>query len=113
MSNVTLQIGGRSYTVACGEGQEDHVMMLGREIDRKLASLGEQGGQNEQRSLLFAALLLADEAHELRQSAPPASLPLDVPQAPGAAIENIEELEALAERLENLAASLERGTLGH
>ena len=29
MSNVTLSIGGRSYTVACAEGEESHVLGLG------------------------------------------------------------------------------------
>jgi cell division protein ZapA len=99
MANVTLQIGGRSYTVACQDGEEAHIAGLGRSIDGKLASLGANVTQNEPRTLLFAALLLADEVHELknRPGAPAAG---DEPStAPG--------LEALASRLEKLAESLE------
>jgi cell division protein ZapA len=99
MANVTLQIGGRSYTVACQDGEEAHIAGLGRSIDGKLASLGANVTQNEPRTLLFAALLLADEVHELknRPGAPAAS---DAPSAaPG--------LEELASRLEKLAESLE------
>jgi len=103
MANVALQIGGRSYTVACQDGEEAHIAGLGRAIDGKLSALGANVTQNESRTLLFAALLLADEAHELKNRAPsaaPASPAEDGPDiTPG--------LEALADRLEKLASSLE------
>lgn len=95
MSNVTLMIGGRSYRVACADGQEEHIEGLGRSIDEKLAAMGSTAGQNEPRTLLFAALLLADEIYELKNK--PAEGGEDVAPA----------LEALADRLENLALSLE------
>lgn len=96
MSNVTLTIGGRFYTVACAEGEEAHIEALGRTIDGKLASLPNMSGQSEPRTLLFAALLLADEVHELRSGA-----------APAEDGEAAEALESLAGRLEALAAELE------
>ncbi|HSG35530.1 MAG TPA: cell division protein ZapA [Sphingomonadaceae bacterium] len=99
MSNITLTIGGRSYTVACTDGQEAHIAALGRSIDEKLAAMGSAAGQNESRTLLFAALLLADEVHELKNG--PAKVADDKSQ-PGA-----DELEAIAARLEKLAAALE------
>ena len=40
MSNVTLLIGGRSYSVACAEGEEAHVEGLGQLIDGKIRDLG-------------------------------------------------------------------------
>jgi len=101
MSNVTLSIGGRSFTVACAAGEEDHVTGLGRMIDAKVSSMGELTGQSESRMLLFAALLLADEVHEARvrtRATPDAPAPLD-----GLA----GHLDAIADRLENLAESLE------
>ncbi len=100
MSNVTLTIGGRSYTVACAEGEERHVLGLGTMIDSKVASMGESSGQAETRTLLFAALLLADELHEAggSQSATPAP-------APSSAI--TASLDAIATKLENLADRLE------
>lgn len=103
MSNLTLSIGGRVFTVACAPGEEDHVAVLGRMIDAKLAAMGDLAGQSESRMLLFAALLLADEVHEAKHRAEP-TVPPVAPQAPdgmGA------RLEALALRLENLAARLE------
>jgi cell division protein ZapA len=98
MSNVSLSIGGHSYRIACADGQEEHIARLGASIDDKLATMGENAGQNEARALLFAALLLADEVYELKQAPAP---PPDPGPDPAPA------LEALAERLENLAASIE------
>lgn len=99
MSNVSVSIGGRSFTVACAAGEEAHVRDLGRLIDGKVATMGDVSGQNESRILLFAALLLADELHEMRNS-PPAAAPA-VP--PGLE----KSLDAIATRLENLATRLE------
>src|SRR5688500_11476400 len=104
MSNVTLSIGGRSFTVACAEGEEHHVAGLGRAIDAKLATMGDMAGQNEARMLLFAALLLADELDEARSGRAPA--PAD-PAPPTVPSQLAERLEDIASRLENLADSLE------
>ena len=98
MSNVTLQIGGRSYTVACSEGEEAHLADLGQLIDGKIRDLS-ASGHNEARLLLFAALLLADELHEVREKGPAAAPP---------AADHFAALEALADRLEKYASALER-----
>ena len=66
MSNVTLEIGGRSFTVACAPGEEEHVADLGRMIASKLGEMDGIASQSEARMLLFASLLLADELHEAR-----------------------------------------------
>ena len=102
MSNVTLRIGGRDYTMACAEGEEDHVSGLGRLIDSKLQTLAGNAGMSETRQLLFAALLLADELHEV--GAKPASASTSAPSEPAF---DPARLEALAEKLESCAASLE------
>jgi cell division protein ZapA len=99
MSNVTLQIGSRSYLVACATGEEDHVAALGQLIDEKVQTIG--SGHNEVRQLLFAALLLADELQESRtRSGSPAA---PTPPAP----DHSAALEALADRLEKCATALE------
>jgi len=101
MSNVSLQIGGRSYTVNCAAGEEDHVARLGRLIDQKVQSMG--GGHTEVRQLLFAALILADELHEARSGHAPAPAAAPPPAAP----DHSAALEALADRLEKCATALE------
>ena len=99
MSNVTLTIGGKHYTVACAAGEESHIEALGRAIDGKLEGMPSLTGQSDARTLLFAALLLADELQELRGGA--------VPAAASGGSASAEALEALASRLEDLAERLE------
>ena len=101
MSNLTLHVGGRDYTVACAEGEEAHVSSLGALIDEKIQAMG--AGHNEPRQLLFAALLLADELHEARQragNAAPAAAPVQLDL-------HADTLETLAARLENCVSALE------
>lgn len=95
MSNVALRIGGRDYTVACAEGEEDHVRALGAIIAGKVDDMG-SSAQGEVRQLLFAALLLADELHEARDKAQAVNPDAHAPA-----------LEALATRLEKIATTLE------
>jgi cell division protein ZapA len=96
MSNVTLSIGGRFYSVACGQGEEAHIEGLGRTIDGKLTGMPNLSGQSEARTLLFAALLLADELHELRSG-----------NAPTEDAKSADALERFAETLEGIAERLE------
>ena len=99
MSNLTIRIGGRDFTVACAPGEEAHIDTLGRMIDGRLSELGdEQRGMSETRTLLFAALLLADDLYELRgRTAQDA--------APSPAVAS--RIDTLAQRLENIATQLE------
>jgi cell division protein ZapA len=99
VSNVTLDIAGRKFTVACAEGEETHIAMLGRAINGKLLGMPNIANQSEARALLYAALLLADENHELKQGNDGAA----APSGPDVA----EPLESLAEKLETLATRLE------
>lgn len=76
MSTVTLQIGGKSYAVACADGEESHIAKLGSMIDAKFAQMGDNLAPQEVQNFLFASLILADELHEAKQaSAAPASTP--------------------------------------
>lgn len=99
MSNVTVSIAGRHYTVACAAGEEGHIETLGRSIDGKLQDITNLSGQSEARTLLFAALLLADELHERNTGGEQAAADVD--------LQVIGTLESLAGRLERLAAQLE------
>jgi cell division protein ZapA len=99
VSTVNLIIGGRDYAVACAPGEEAHVSYLGGVIDEKLEAMPQVASQSEARALLFAALMLADEVSELRDS----------PPAPDPAVEIrlATRLHAMAQTLENLAEALE------
>jgi len=94
VSEVALSIGGKTYRVACASGEEEHVSRLGSVIDQKLASMGNLSGHDAQ-NLLFAALLLADEVHEGRDTVSRADSEIAAAQAlAGSAAGEIEELKA-------------------
>ena len=61
MGDVSLTIAGRPYDVHCEDGQEAQLVALAARVDEKARAI--QGG-TEVRQLLFAALMLADEAQE-------------------------------------------------
>ncbi|HEY8603314.1 cell division protein ZapA [Tsuneonella suprasediminis] len=68
MSEVSVTVGGRVYRVACAQGEEDRVRNLATLVNAKLESMGRLGPQDAQ-NLLFASLMLADEAHEAKENA--------------------------------------------
>jgi cell division protein ZapA len=114
MSNVTLTIGGRPYTVSAADGEESHIEMLGRMITERVSRGGGGAGQSEPRMLLFAALMLADELHEAHKQLPaPGAEDESADSGPEAhpATEVIARIETLAARVEKLAAHLEEPPL--
>ena len=97
---MLLSIGGRNHPVACRDGEEDRARLLGRLLDQRwAAALRASGGVNTERAMFFVALMLADALDEA-ESRPPA----------GAAVSET-GLERIADRLEQLAAVLERPAL--
>lgn len=95
------------FAVSCADGEESHIQMLGRMVDERAKKIG--GGQTETRMLLFAALMLADELHDAHNATPPPQPA--VQPAPAAAPDTriVDRVNALAERIEKLAAALEQG----
>ena len=95
MAEVTLEIGGRQYSVACRDGGEAHLKTIAARVDAKVEEArGAVGTASEVRQLLFAALLLADDLAEAK-----------APEGDGAVAE---ALTALAGRVEAIADALER-----
>ncbi|WCT74813.1 cell division protein ZapA [Sphingomonas naphthae] len=105
MAQVDLKIAGRTYEIACRDGEETHLTALAAIVDQKASQAGRAvGGVNEARQLLLASLLLADELNDLRKGVP-APTPTTEPGEqnwPGLA----PLLDELAERLEKIAAGL-------
>lgn len=101
MAEVTIEVAGRRYDVACRDGEEEQLRQLARLVDEKAQrARAAVGGVNETRQLLLAALLLADELQDLR-ALPRPSLTEDADAALAAAVEQIAaRVETLAEHLE-------------
>lgn len=65
MGQVAITINGRSYDIACDDGQEEHLTRLGLYIDQKVAELvGNVGQVGDARLMVMASLLVADELAE-------------------------------------------------
>ena len=66
MPLVNVMVNGRAYTIACDEGEEEHLQAnWPRMVDAKAREvLGSVGQVGDTRLLLMAALLIADEHHD-------------------------------------------------
>ena len=68
MPQVSVNIAGRSYRVACEEGEEAHLESLARAYDDKIAEMRKEFGEiGDMRLTVMAALILVDELSETRQ----------------------------------------------
>ena len=98
---IDLTIAGRTYQVACREGEEQNLRDAARLVDGKSReALAGLGSLSEARQFLFASLLLADQLIDNR---PEAAAPAPAVADP----ELVSRAEALAGRLESLALHLE------
>lgn len=94
MAEVTLSIAGRDYAIACRDGEEPHLQHLGELLRRhEGAALRGSGGLDRERTMLYIALMLADQVDEAERNPSQGVSPL--------------LLERIADRLEALAAVLE------
>ena len=107
-SMVDLTIAGRTYQVACREGEEENLRAAARLVDGKSReALAGLGTLSESRQFLFASLLLADQMIEKpgEDGAPVI--------AAGPDPRLVSRAEALADRLESLAMTLENAGANH
>lgn len=121
MPQVEISIGGRTFEVACQDGEEHYLHSAAAMLDAEAQHMASQIGRlPEARMLLMAGLMLADktaeledkvrrldaEAGELRaaietlktQPAPPPQR-VEVPVIPAAVTEALAEIAARAEAL--------------
>ncbi|MEL6793483.1 MAG: cell division protein ZapA [Pseudomonadota bacterium] len=116
MAEVTISVGGRAYTVACDDGQEERVASLAARIDAEAAAFAGGGaGLSEARLLLMSALMIADKLDEAETTGGAAPVADASPQASAAPDlfsdvaerdqEAVAEIDAAIERLEALTSS--------
>lgn len=104
MASVEVEIAARRYTVACRDGEEEHLKALAALVDRRAHDAAAAlGSLSETRQLLFASLLLADDLNDRHGGAPAAAAQAAADPAVADA------LDRLAERIESLTERLETG----
>jgi cell division protein ZapA len=121
MPEVEITIGGRSFDVACQEGEEQYLHSAARMLDTEAQVLTQQVGRiPEARMLLMAGLMLADktagledklretedraaaylsELRALKDAPPPEPERIEVPVVPTDVTESLQEIAARAEAL--------------
>ena len=103
MGQVTVRVNGYAHTIGCKDGEEAHVLELVSQIENKAKLIRSMGGQfSEARMLLHVALLLADEAGDLRAEVARLSS-----SAAAADPRLADRLTHIAERIEGLAGALD------
>ena len=117
MPLVNVLLNGRAYTVACDEGEEEHLRELGEYLDRRVRELtGTVGQVGDARLLLMAGLTIADELVEAlsrleERDAEIAALKLRNGDAEVVKLRDdrvAEVLEGAASRIESIAAKVAR-----
>jgi cell division protein ZapA len=107
MAQVAVTVNGRSYRFDCGDGEEARLQELATFVKGRVEELTRQhGNAGEERMLLMAALLIADELWDARAalSEKPAA---DVAAKPAEEAAKEPAKEAAAERREQEAIRAE------
>ena len=67
MAHVNIEIAGRTYRMACDDGEEERLQQLGVAFDRMISGLRESFGEiGDRRLVVMAGLLAIDDATSLR-----------------------------------------------
>lgn len=118
MKTVIAVIQGKEYTLACDIGQEQHLQQLVKQINSRAGQLTQEVGKlSEPLMLVYTALMVADELHDLKREN--AKLKEELAHAQSLAAERgddakiaaleegmAESLHALASRIEGIADKL-------
>lgn len=107
VAQVTVRINGYAYTVGCEDGQEPHLQAMAEQVEGRIDSIKALGGQTggEARMLALAALLMADELHDLRAAQSELQTRQTRPGKPDRDLART--LGRLADRAEAIAATME------
>ena len=108
MPEIAVDVGGRTYRLICGQGEEEHLTDLARLVDAEARGLA-RGGRPmaEGRLMLMSALMIADRLYEAEKRIEQLEAELQAGGSgdPEREAELAERLNALATRAEGLAGN--------
>jgi cell division protein ZapA len=111
LAQVGVAINGRTYQIACDDGQEEHLKQLAAYVDKRVAELIAAVGQvGDMRLLVMTSLILADELSEMADDPDRPRAGQDGKPAETRANDAVlaTSLDTLAQKLESIAERLER-----
>jgi cell division protein ZapA len=107
MAQVTVRINGYAYTVGCQDGEEQHLLAMAGEVERRIETIRASAGPSgESRMLVMASLLMADDLYEMEQALKAAQSGRPAAQQPTDAKLG-RRLGKLAKRAEDIAVGME------
>jgi cell division protein ZapA len=119
LGQVSISIGGKTYRMACDDGQEDHLTALGDRFSQTIEMLRERFGEiGDQRLTVMAAITMADQFSESEKRLKVLERELAGLEEARAALAERQEasemrlartVDTLADRLESLAGRLNGG----
>lgn len=117
MPQVSVFVNGRNYSLACDEGEEEHLTDLARYLDKRVDDVAGSVGQvGDVRLLLMTGLLVADELSEMMAKVDDLEAEIErlkagrhalVEKTQRAEAQAAELLELAARRMEDIAGRLE------
>ncbi len=113
MPHVNVTIAGKTYRMACGEGEEDHLVSIAAAFDTRVGEMRKGFGEiGDMRLHVMAALTAFDELDELKRKF--ARLEAETAELRAAAItgdkRRAAEIEQTTQRIDRLTKALS-GTL--
>jgi cell division protein ZapA len=122
MAQVNVTISGKTYRMACDDGQEDHLTDLANRLNRSIEQLRARFGEiGDQRLTVMAAITLADQQAEAERQLQERDAEIagdEDARRDGSArraaadTELAGALAAIAERIEGLASRIAGGAEG-
>jgi cell division protein ZapA len=122
MAQVNVTISGKTYRMACEDGQEDHLAGMAEQLNASIAQLRERFGEiGDQRLTVMAAITLADQRAEMERRYREVQAEVNgLEEARAAVIERqlgieakvADAIDSIAARIEGLAARV-AGANGH
>jgi len=111
MPQVSVMINGRTYRMACDEGEQDRLIGLARRFDGCIAQLRDGFGEiGDQRLAVMAGIMVTDQLAEAERRIAGLAAEIEtLREARAAIVDRAAEAEAeLARRLDAAAARLEQ-----
>ncbi len=112
VAEVTIYINGRSYDIACDNGQEGRVVDIAAYIDQRLQQIARSGAAyNDAHLMVLTALVLGDELFDTREQ--PRTSRAAAPASP----DNKEEelavvrlIEQMTKRIDGIAGRVQQAS---